>query len=209
MDIIREACVGNYKEAKRAYELGADRIELCDNLMEGGTTPSYGTILQAKKKLNFNIFVIIRPRGGNFVYTEEEISIMEKDIELCKKVEVDGVVFGILTEDNKIDEEQNKRLIEKAEGLDITFHMAFDEIENSEEAIDTLVRLGVSRILTKGGKDKAINNLDKLKELVECAGDDITILAGGGVTKDNYMEIINKTGIKEVHGSKIVGDLKK
>src|SRR5699024_520519 len=187
----------------------ADRIELCDNLMEGGTTPSYGTILQAKKKLNFNIFVIIRPRGGNFVYTEEEISIMEKDIELCKKVEVDGVVFGILTEDNKIDEEQNKRLIEKAEGLDITFHMAFDEIENSEEAIDTLVGLGVSRILTKGGKGKAINNLDKLKELVECAGDDITILAGGGVTKDNYMEIINKTGIKEVHGSKIVGDLKK
>ena len=209
MDIIREACVGNYKEAKRAYELGADRIELCDNLMEGGTTPSYGTILQAKKNLNFNISVIIRPRGGNFVYTEEEISIMEKDIELCKKTEVDGVVFGVLTEDNKIDEEKNKRLIEKAEGLDITFHMAFDEIENSEEAIDTLVRLGVSRILTKGGKDKAINNLDKLKELVECAGDDITILAGGGVTKDNYMEIINKTGIKEVHGSKIVGDLKK
>jgi len=209
LDIIREACVGNYKEAKRAYELGADRIELCDNLMEGGTTPSYGTILQAKKNLNFNISVIIRPRGGNFVYTEEEISIMEKDIELCKKTEVDGVVFGVLTEDNKIDEEKNKRLIEKAEGLDITFHMAFDEIENSEEAIDTLVRLGVSRILTKGGKDKAINNLDKLKELVECAGDDITILAGGGVTKDNYMEIINKTGIKEVHGSKIVGDLKK
>ncbi len=209
MDIIREACVGNYKEAKRAYELGADRIELCDNLMEGGTTPSYGTILQAKENLNFNISVIIRPRGGNFVYTEEEISIMEKDIELCKKIEVDGVVFGVLTEDNKIDEEKNKRLIEKAEGLDITFHMAFDEIENSEEAIDTIVRLGVSRILTKGGKDKAINNLDKLKELVECAGDDITILAGGGVTKDNYMEIVNKTGVKEVHGTKIVGGLKK
>ncbi len=207
MDIIKEACVGNYREAKKADELGADRVELCDNLMEGGTTPSYGTILLAKEKLNLDIFPIIRPRGGDFVYTEDEILIMEKDIELCKKAKVDGVVFGILTKDNKIDEEKNKRLIEKAEGLNITFHMAFDEIEDSKSAIDTLIKLGVDRILTKGGKVSALNNVDALKELIEYAGEDIIILPGGGVTKDNYMELVEKTKAKEVHGTRIVGNL--
>lgn len=207
MTIVKEACVGNYMEAKKAYELGAQRIELCDNLMEGGTTPSYGTIVLAREKLDLDIFVIIRPRGGDFVYSEEEILIMEKDIELCKEAKVHGVVFGVLTEENEIDIEKNKRLIEKAEGLNITFHMAFDEIENSKLAIDTLIELGVDRILTKGGKVSAMKNKEKLKELIEYAGEDIIILPGGGVTKDNYKELVKATGAREVHGTRIVGGL--
>ena len=203
MNILKEACVGNYIEAKGAYEKGADRIELCDNLGEGGTTPSYGTIAMAVKNLDIKIFPIIRTRGGNFVFTEEEIQIMERDIEVCKSLGVDGVVIGALTEDNEIDEETIKRLIAKAEGLEITFHMAFDEIKDKKAAIDKLVELGINRILTKGGEGSALNNMDTIKELIDYAKDRIIILPGGGVTKDNYMELVRYTGAKEVHGTKI------
>ena len=204
MKIIKEACVGNYMEAKRAYENGANRIELCDNLGEGGTTPSYGTVLLAMETLDLDVFPIIRPRGGDFVFTEEEIRIMEKDIEVLKKLGVDGVVIGALTEDNEIDEEAIKRLIQKAGDLKITFHMAFDEIEDKKAGLDKLVELGINRILTKGGKSPAMENLDNLKELVDYAEERIIILPGGGVTKDNYMEIVKHTGAMEVHGTKIV-----
>jgi copper homeostasis protein len=204
MNILKEACVGNYMEAKRAYELGADRLELCHNLKEGGTTPSYGTILLAKENLNLKINVIIRPRGGSFVSTEEEIQVMEKDIEICKNLKVDGVVIGALTEDNEIDEIAIKRLVKKAGDLSITFHMAFDEIDDKKKALDKLVELGIDRVLTKGGQGKALDNQESLKELVEYARKRIIILAGGGVTKDNYTELVRNTGVMEVHGTKIV-----
>lgn len=204
MDILKEACVGNYIEAKRAFELGAHRIELCDNLKEGGTTPSFGTIALARETLDFKINVIIRPRGGNFVFSEEEISIMEKDIEICNSLKVDGVVIGVLTEDNRIDEKSIKKLVEKAGDLSITFHMAFDEIEDKKLALDKLVKLGIDRVLTKGGKGRAIDNKEILKELVEYAGDRIIIMPGGGVTKDNYMKLVKDIGVREVHGTKIV-----
>lgn len=208
MYILKEACVGNYLEAKRACELGANRIELCDNLKEGGTTPSLGTIMMTKRALNIPIFVIIRPRGGNFVFDEDEIKIMEKDVEICKSLNVDGVVIGALTEDDKIDESTIKRLIDRAGDMKITFHMAFDSIEDKKSALDRLVELKIDRVLTKGGLQSAMDNLDTLKELVDYSNDRIAILAGGGVTKENYMDIVNKTGVKEVHGTKIVGSLK-
>ncbi|MCF6464014.1 copper homeostasis protein CutC [Clostridium sp. Cult1] len=204
MDILREACVGNFVEAKRAYELGAHRIELCDNLEEGGTTPSYGTVKLCKETLDIPINVIIRPRGGDFVYTEDEISIMEQDIEICKELKVDGIVIGALTKDNNIDIKTIKRLLKKAEDLSITFHMAFDEIEDKKTGLDRLIELGIDRVLTKGGQGKAIDNQSQLKELVDYAGDRIIILAGGGVTQCNYKELVRNTGVKEVHGRKIV-----
>lgn len=204
MDILKEACVGNYIEAKRAYELGAHRIELCDNLKEGGTTPSLGTIALARQTLDFKINVIIRPRGGNFVFSEEEIRIMEEDIEICRSLKVDGVVIGGLTEDNRIDERSIKRLVEKAGDLSITFHMAFDEIENKKLALDKLVELGIDRVLTKGGEGKAIDNREILRELVKYADDRIIIMPGGGVTRDNYIELVKDIGVREVHGTKIV-----
>lgn len=207
MDILKEACVGSYIEAKKAEDLGADRIELCDNLNEGGTTPSLGTIKIAKETISVPIFPIIRPRGGNFIFSEEEIKIMERDIELCKSLNIDGVVIGALTSNNEIDEDAIIRLIEKAKGMNITFHMAFDLIDNRKAAIDKLIQLGVNRILTKGGNKSAMNNLDILRETVEYAGNRINILAGGGITKDNYKYIVDKTCVKEVHGTKIVGKL--
>ena len=207
MKILKEACVGNFKEAKRAYELGADRLELCDNLKEGGTTPSYGTILLAKETLKLAINVMIRPRGSSFVFTEEEIKIMEKDIELCREAKVNGVVIGALTEDNRIDEKALKRLIKKSEKLSVTFHMAFDEIEDKKVALDKLIELGIDRVLTKGGQGSAVDNQQTLKELVNYADNRIIILAGGGITQDNCRELVKNTGIKEVHGTKIVGKL--
>ncbi|HBK68916.1 MAG TPA: copper homeostasis protein CutC [Firmicutes bacterium] len=207
MEILKEACVGNYIEAKNAYELGAHRIELCDNLKEGGTTPSYGSIILAKETLKLAINVMIRPRGDSFVFKEEEIRIMEKDVELCREAKVDGVVIGALTEDQRIDEEAVKRLVKKAGKLSVTFHMAFDEIEDKKGALNQLIDLGIDRVLTKGGQGAALDNQQTLKELVDYANNRIIILAGGGITKDNYRELVKNTGIKEIHGTKIVGKL--
>lgn len=207
MTIKLEACVGNYKEGKRAEELGANRIELCDNLAQGGTTPSYGTILQCKKDINIDINVIIRPRGGNFVYSKEELSIMKNDIKLCKDIGVTGVVFGFLKEDNTLDYETTKEFVELAKPLSVTFHMAFDEVENKVDALGKLIDLGVDSVLTKGGLDNAFKNKDTLKELVEHAKDKIIILPGGGVTKDNFLELKDYTNAREFHGTKIVGNL--
>lgn len=207
MTIKLEACVGSYKEGKRAEELGAHRIELCDNLAQGGTTPSYGTILQCKKDINIDINVIIRPRGGNFVYSKEELSIMKNYIKLCKDIGVTGVVFGFLNDDNTLDYETTKEFVKLAKPLSITFHMAFDEIENKFDVLDKLIGLGVHRVLTKGGLDNAFKNKETLRELVEYAEDKIIILPGGGVTKENFLELKDYTKAKEFHGTKIVGNL--
>ncbi|PKM50014.1 MAG: copper homeostasis protein CutC [Firmicutes bacterium HGW-Firmicutes-7] len=202
---IKEACVGSFIEAKSAYQKGADRIELCTNLTEGGTTPSYGTIAMTVKNITIPVLVIIRPRGGNFVYSKEEIDIMLEDIEICKKLGVHGVVIGALTPEGRVDEVYTKILISKAKPMQITYHMAFDELENQELALEQLVNLGVDRILTKGCKTCASDGRERIKKLVDLAGDRITIIAGGGVTADNYEELINHTKVHEVHGTKIVG----
>ena len=204
-EILLEACVGSFKEAKRAEELGANRIELCENLKEGGTTPSFGTILISKKILKIPIAVMIRPRGGNFIYTSEEIEIMKEDILICKKLEVESVVFGVLTKDNLIDVALLKDLIQLCRPLKIVFHMAFDEIENKLEALKLLIECGVERILTKGSKTNAIDGINTLKILVENNQNKIIIVAGGGVTKDNYIKILNEATVSQCHGTKIVG----
>lgn len=208
MGILLEACVGCYKEAKKAELQGADRIELCDNLGEGGTTPSYGTIYLATQNINIPIAVIIRPRGGDFVYSNDEFEIMKKDIELCKQIGVETVVFGILNKDNTIDIERTRELVELSNGLKITFHMAFDEIEDKMEALEQLISMGINRVLTKGSKTCAEDGKNVLKELVEKSSDRITILVGGGVTYKNYKELSEYIGCNEMHGSKIVGELK-
>lgn len=204
---IKEACVGSYMEAKSAYQKGADRIELCTNLLEGGTTPSYGTIEKTVNNMTIPVMVIIRPRGGNFIYSDEEMDIMLKDIEICKKFSVYGVVIGVLTPESKVDVVNTKTLINKAKPMKVTFHMAFDEIENQELALEQLVVLGADRILTKGCKTCASDGQEHLKNLVTIAGGRIIIVAGGGVTADNYEELINCTKVQEVHGTKIVGTL--
>ncbi|WP_196000790.1 copper homeostasis protein CutC [Clostridium sp. 1001271B_151109_B4] len=208
MSILLEACVGCYEEAKKAEIQGADRVELCDNLAEGGTTPSYGTIYLAKKNLNIPIAVIIRPRGGDFVYSNDEFEIMKRDIVVCKELGVETVVFGILNKDNKIDIERTNELIELSSGLKVTFHMAFDEIDDKFEALNQLIDMKVDRVLTKGCNTHATDGKNVLKRLIEKSNDMITILVGGGVNYKNYKELSNYIGCKEMHGSKIVGDLK-
>lgn len=208
MGILLEACVGCYKEAKKAELQGADRIELCDNLGEGGITPSYGTIYLATQNINIPIAVIIRPRGGDFVYSNDEFEIMKKDIVICKELGVETVVFGILNKENKIDIERTKELIDLASGLKVTFHMAFDEIDDKFEALNQLISMNVDRVLTKGCKTCALDGKNTLKNLVEKSDNRITILVGGGVTYKNYKELSNYIGCNEMHGSKIVGTLK-
>ncbi|NLL29950.1 MAG: copper homeostasis protein CutC [Clostridiales bacterium] len=202
--MILEACVGSYEEAKIKEKFGANRIELCDNLKEGGTTPSYGVIKKSVEDIKIPINVIIRPRGGNFIYSKEEKEIMLLDIELCNKLNVNGIVVGALNEESKIDIEFIKRVKKVNKTKEITFHMAFDEIEDKKKAIDTLVELNINRILTKGGVLSAPNNLQSIKELINYAGNRIIIMPGGGITKDNKDYIIRETGALELHGTKIV-----
>lgn len=200
---IFEACVGNYNEAIRAEALGANRIEFCDNLLEDGTTPSFGNIKKAISTLKIPAMVIIRPRGGNFEYSEDEAEIMLEDIRICKELGAYGVVIGAL-EGNRIDLNLTKRLVEAAKPMKITFHMAFDNIEDKKEAIDELVTLGVDRILTKGGMENALAGKDVLKDLVDYANDRIIIMPGKGVNKENRDYILKYTGAKEIHGTKVV-----
>ena len=150
--MIKEVCVESFSEALAAEKRGADRIELCDNLYLGGTTPSYGTIKMAMEKLTIPAFPIIRPRGGNFHYSKEEIEIMKEDIKVCKSLGAKGVVLGVLTADNKVDFETLKELVDLASPMEVTFHKAVDELENPVEVIDRFVEIGV-----KNGKSTKHN----------------------------------------------------
>lgn len=202
--MIREKCIGSFLEALEAQELGAERVELCDNLTEGGTTPSYGTIKMVVEKLNIPAFVIIRLRGGDFYYTPEEIEIMKEDIKICKELGVKGVVIGALNRDNTINYDAIKDMIDLAKPMSITFHKAIDELENPVTEVKKLANLGVNRILTSGTKETALEGENILREMIKEAGEDIIIIVAGKVTKDNLNEISNLIPAKEYHGKKIV-----
>ncbi len=205
--ILKEACVGNFKEALSAVTKGAHRLELCDNLHEGGTTPSYGTIALAQEKLKTPLLVMIRLRGGDFVYTPDEIEIMLRDIKVCKDLGVYGVVFGALTEENTLDVATMKTLVAASKPMKITCHMAFDELDDPLAGLDCLIDLGIDRVLTKGSKTNATDGVTTLKQLVAHAKGRITIVAGGGISANNYQMIADVTGVRELHGTKIVGVL--
>ena len=150
--MIKEACVESFEKALETQNNGANRIELCENLAVGGTTPSYGTVKVCLEKLDIPIFPMIRARGGNFIYSKDEIEIMKEDIKIFKELGVKGVVLGCLTSDNKIDLELTKKLVNLAYPMEVTFHKAIDEIQNPLDYIDNLINIGIKRILTSGGK---------------------------------------------------------
>lgn len=204
---IYEACVGSLEEAKKAAALGADRIELCADLAEGGITPSFGTIALVKRAVAIPIQVIIRPRGGDFVYSADELQAMRIDILKCKELGVAGVVLGVLDRGNRIARPELQALLAAARPLNVTFHMAFDAIAAPREAIDILASLGVERILTRGGAGSAPANLAALRELVEYAGARLIVMPGGGITRANREQVAAATGAIELHGTKIVGAL--
>jgi len=205
--LLLEACVEDYAQAKKAWDLGAHRLELCMNLNEGGLTPSYGFIEKVQQTIFIPSSVMIRAKAGPFTATVDELDIMQKDIEVCKKLNVYGVVFGLLTPKKTIDIEAIKKLVIASKPMAVTFHMAFDQIEDKKEALEQLVELGVDRVLTKGGKLSAMDGKEILKDLIIQAQNRIVVMPGGKVTNDNVNEIATYTGAIELHGTKIVGQL--
>lgn len=202
--MLKEKCIGSFKEAIEAQKLGADRVELCDNLEEGGTTPSYGTIKMTVEKLDIPAFVIIRPRGGDFYYSPEEIEIMKEDIKICKYLGVKGVVLGVLNRDNTINYEVTKELVTLAKPMEVTFHKAIDELKNPEEEVEKLASIGVDRILSSGTKATALEGAEILNKMLEKANGKIKIVVAGKVTKENLKEVSTKIPSTEFHGKKIV-----
>ena len=202
--MIKEACVESFEKALEAQNNGADRIELCENLSVGGTTPSYGTVKICLEKLNIPIFPMIRARGGNFVYSKDEIEIMKEDIKVFKDLGVKGVVVGCLTSDNKIDLELTKTLVNLAYPMEITFHKAIDEISNPLDYIDDLVDIGIKRILTSGGKATALEGKDLINEMIKKSNGRLKIVVAGKVTKENLNELSNLISADEFHGKLIV-----
>ena len=202
--MIKEACVESLIDALEAEKRGANRIELCDNLSQGGTTPSYGTIKIALSTLKIPVFPIIRPRGGDFCYTPAEIEVIKEDIKVCKSLGAKGVVLGILTADKKIDFKTLAEFMELAKPMEVTFHKAIDELEDPTLVIDDLINLGVKRILSSGTKPTALEGNDMLNKMIEKAGDRLTIVVAGKVTKENLPEISSLIPSKEYHGKIIV-----
>lgn len=184
-----------------AQNAGAYRIELCDNPGEGGTTASYGFIKAAKEKLQIALFPIIRPRGGDFLYSDDEFEIMKADIKVCKDLGCDGVVIGMLTTDNKVDKKRCSILVEHAYPLEVTFHRAFDRTVDAFEALEDIIEIGCERILTSGQKPNAVEGSELIKQLIDKADDRIIIMPGSGVSSDNIITIAETTGATEFHSS--------
>ncbi len=202
-----------------AQSAGADRIELCDNPGEGGTTPSYGFIKSARQKLQIELFPIIRPRGGDFLYSDTEFEIMKTDVKLCKQLGCDGVVIGMLNADGTIDKKRCSRLVELAYPLGVTFHRAFDrtkkphltspkgrdlEPDNLEfysQALEDVIEIGCERILTSGLQPTALEGAETIAALIKQAGERIIIMPGSGIRSDNIIAIAQKTGATEFHTS--------
>ena len=209
--MIYEFCAENVTLLEKAMQAGARRIELCDNLAVGGTTPSYG-VTKAAVELAANydttIMTMIRPRGGDFVYTDLEIAIMLEDIRLTAQSGSQGVVFGALTADKKLDQPNLEKLIAASKGMEIVFHMAFDELSDEDqlEAIDWLSQVGVTRILTRAGVsgDSLEKRFAHYHRILEHAAGKIEILPGGGIDLDNRQTFIDQLGVTQLHGTKVV-----
>jgi copper homeostasis protein len=206
MKFSLEICVDNIESAIDAQNAGADRIELCNDLYEGGTTPSFGTIYSARNNLTIGLQVIIRPRGGDFLYTDSEFDIMRRDIDTCGECGVDGIVLGILEPDGTIDVGRTARLIEFARPMSVTFHRAFDMCKDPLKGLEDIIATGADRLLTSGQKNRAVEGVELINKLIRQAGKRIIIMPGAGITEFNIVKIAESTGAKEFHltGRKII-----
>ena len=194
-----EACVDSVESALNAQAGGADRVELCDNLPEGGTTPSAGAIAVCCERLRIPVHILVRPRGGDFVYSDAELEVMRRDIAVAQQYRAAGVVFGILLPDGSVDASRTRALIAAARPLAVTFHRAFDFTPDPDQALDDLVGLGVDRLLTSGQAAKASEGTGILARLVRRAAGRIAIAAGGGLSEENVLQVVEQTGVPEVH----------
>ena len=198
---LLEICAGSLVSALIAQTGGAHRIELCENLNLGGTTPSFGALSLVRQMVKIPVNVLIRPRGGNFMYSEFEISVMKMDIECCKMLGFDGVVFGTLNEDHTVNTEQCKQLLELAHPLSTTFHRAFDETPDPFKTLETLKELGFTRVLTSGAQPTAMEGKETLAKLVKMAGKEIIVMPGGGIRPENIKELSEYTLAREYHSA--------
>ena len=196
--MIIEVCAESYEYAEKAEKAGADRIELCKHLHLDGLTPNYKTAKKTIDNLNIPVFVLIRPRNGDFNYTEKEFELMKADIVKFKKMGCKGIVSGILNNDNTIDIKRTNELVNLSRPLEFTFHRAFDMVTDPLKELEKLIQLGIDRVLTSGQKQKAVKGIELLKELKKNAKDKIIIMPGSGINKLNIM---NFRSFNEIHGS--------
>lgn len=206
--MICEACVESFEEARLAEKRGANRIELCSDLAEDGLTPSFELMQKSCRELKIPVMVMARPRAGNFVYSEEEVNQMKAAIDEAKMAGAAGIVLGLLTNDNQIDEKNTRLLAKYAQPLPVTFHKAIDELDDPVRGVQILKTIpGIKRILTSGGKSTALEGQETIRKMMDVAGDQIIILVAGKVLDSNVEEISRLTGATELHGRKIVGEL--
>ncbi len=200
-DILLEICAGSVTSCLAAQEGGASRVEFCDNLLEGGTTPSHGAIAAARDRLWITLNVIIRPRGGDFLYSDVEFEVMQRDILACKKLGVDGVVIGLLTADGDIDVARTKQLVELAMPMQVTFHRAFDVARDPVQALKDIISTGCNRLLTSGQAPTAPEGAQLIRQLREQAGNKLVVMPGAGVRVNNIADLVRATGCQEFHTS--------
>lgn len=196
-----EICIDSVESALAAQAGGADRVELCSALFEGGLTPSAGLLEIVRDRVKIGIAAMIRPRGGDFCYSDDEFAVMECDLVMAKELGADVIVLGLLNPDGTVDVPRNRRLIELARPLPVTFHRAFDMTRDPFEALDTLLDLGVERVLTSGQEKSAVEGMDLIAELVARAGERLIVMPGGGITERNLQKVLRHTRAKEIHGS--------
>jgi copper homeostasis protein len=201
MDYIIEIATVDFETTQSAVHGGADRIELCAALGDGGTTPSFAMIKKCRESFSIPIFPIIRPRGGDFLFSDEEFEIMMHDVLVSKALGCDGVAIGLLKKDGEIDTDRTKRLIAAAYPMEITFHRAFDRCKDPYEALEQLIEMGCHRLLTSGQKLTAPEGIDLLSKLVSQANDRIIIMPGSGVRRENIKDIAMQSGVIEFHSS--------
>ncbi|HKV92904.1 MAG TPA: copper homeostasis protein CutC [Candidatus Angelobacter sp.] len=196
---LLEICLDSVESAVNAEHGGADRVELCAGLPEGGTTPSAGMIAAARKKISIGLQVMIRPRGGDFCYSADEFSIMQRDILIAKQLGANGVVFGLLTLEGHIDKPRMQQLVELSRPLKVTCHRAFDMTADLPQALDDLIELRVDRVLTSGSQRSAIDAMPTLRQLVQNAEGQIQVMACGEISISNVKAVVNYTGVGEIH----------
>ena len=199
--IVLEVCAYSLEAAIAAQAGDADRVELCANPREGGVTPSYGDIVLARQNLKIELHVLIRPRGGDFLYTSREFAAMKEDIQLCKRLGIDGVSLGILLPNGQVDRERCRELVDFAKPVSVTFHRAFDMAADPFAALEEIIAIGCDRILTSGQANSALQGASLIRDLVVRAGERIVIMTGGGVREENLAELIATTHAREFHTS--------
>lgn len=204
MEPILEIACFNYESALAAQQGAADRIELCVDFAVGGITPDIELFKKVRSNIIIPVYVMIRPRAGNFFYSNEEFIRMKHDILLFQSYNVDGFVFGVLDSDNEIDRSRNEELIKLAHSIPCTFHRAFDSVRNPFQSLEIIIKCGFTRVLTSGLMQSALEGRDCLKKLVRQAGDKIIVMPGGGIRSQNIREIKNYSGANEFHSSAIL-----